>query len=328
VAVFSVMYAIGSAAGPLLGGALVAVWGWPAVFWFRAPIALAALLCLEGLPAIARSAVREPLDIAGAVLLALAISTVLLMVNQLQYLDHRALLPVALAATGIASLVGFVHWESRVAQPIVNPGWFKIGGFTAVNSASVLVYLTSFSVLLFGPYYLQRFEALPVATAGGVLGASFLGSIIASPLAGSLIERIPAARVAAFGAALAGAALVLIACNNPGASWQIVAIIAVLIIQGFGVGLFQVAYMDVVMRTLPRYQRGVAGSIAMLTRSLGVVTGATLLTLIFHAVETVGLAQAQAPSDSFLGAFRATFCLAGLASAMAGLPVLASQRRG
>src|ERR1700736_226466 len=39
IGVFTVMYAIGSAAGPLLGGVLVQLWGWQAVFWFRAPIA-------------------------------------------------------------------------------------------------------------------------------------------------------------------------------------------------------------------------------------------------------------------------------------------------
>src|SRR5207248_2626093 len=37
--VFTLMFALGSAVGPLIGGALVARWGWPGVFWFRAPIA-------------------------------------------------------------------------------------------------------------------------------------------------------------------------------------------------------------------------------------------------------------------------------------------------
>lgn len=322
VGVFTVMYAIGSAAGPLLGGVLVQLWGWPAVFWFRAPIALTALVLLEGLPAPPRPAVREPVDLVGAFLLALAISTLLLMFNQLRDLEHHAFRPVGLAAVAATSLIGFIRWEDRVAQPIVNLGFFRTAGFTAVNLASVLVYLTSFTVLLFGPYYLARFTDLPTATAGAVLGLSFVGSIVASPLAARLIERRPAASVAALGALLGGLGLVVIGICKPGSSWRAIAVIGALVLQGFGVGLFQVAYMDIVMRALPRHHRGVAGSIAMLSRSLGVVGGATLLTLVFNAIQSLRLATGQASAESFLTSFSLTFCLAGVTSALAGLLVL------
>lgn len=320
VSVFTLMYAIGSAAGPLLGGVLVQIWGWPAVFWFRAPIAFTALVFLEGLPAVSRPGVRESVDIVGAVLLALGIGTLLLTLNQLQHLDRRELAAIGLLGTAAASLFGFVRWEQRVAQPIVNLDFFQTGGFAAVNLASVLVYLTSFSVLLFCPYYLVRFAGLSVPMAGAVLAASFVGSIIASPLAGSMIERVSAGRVATLGAFLGGAGLVLIGGWQPGATWQTMMIVGALTLQGFGVGLFQVAYMEIVMRGLPRGHRGVAGSIAMLSRSLGVVTGATLLTLVFHAIEDFS------PTDPFLSGFRATFWLAGVLSGLAGLLVILAKK--
>jgi len=328
VGMFTLMYAIGSAAGPVLGGLLVQLWGWPAVFWFRAPLALIAFLFLEGLPAISRTAAREPVDIVGGVLLALGISTFLLMLNRLQHLEGQELLGLALLGIAAASLVGFVRWENRVARPIVDPKLFQTGGFAALNFASVLIYLTSFSVLLFGPYYLVRFTGLSVAMAGGVLGASFVGSLVASPLAGRAIERIRPGRVAAFGASLCAAGLVLIGGWEPGAAGQTIAILGTLVLQGFGVGLFQVGYMDIVMRTLPRHHRGVAGSIAMLSRSVGVVTGATLLTLVFHTIEATRLAGGDLPTASFLTGYKATFWLAGMVAGLAGLLVLLATRRG
>jgi MFS family permease len=179
---------------------------------------------------------------------------------------------------------------------------------------------------LFGPYYLVRFAGLSAAMAGGVLGTSFVGSIAASPLAGWLIERRPAGRVAALGALLSGMGLAMIGECDRGASWQAVAIIGALILQGFGVGLFQVAYMEIVMRTLPRQHRGVAGSIAMLSRSLGVVGGATLLTLAFSAIESFAVAAGQAPTEGFLTSFSLIFNLAGITSVLAGLLVLAAPR--
>src|SRR4051794_13436963 len=48
--VFTLMFALGSAMGPVIGGLLVARWGWPAGFWFWGPIALTSLLLLRGLP--------------------------------------------------------------------------------------------------------------------------------------------------------------------------------------------------------------------------------------------------------------------------------------
>jgi MFS family permease len=314
---FTMIYALGSAGGPLLGGTLVDFWGWPAVFWFRAPIAVTALVFIEGLPAASRLGAREPVDIVGAGLLALAISTLLLALNQLQQLERHVFPVMAFSGIALASFLGFVRWERRVAQPIVNLDFFRIGGFAAINGASVLIYLTSFSVLLFAPYYLVRFTALSLPLAGAVLAASFGGSIAASPLAGRIIERFPAARVAALGAVLSGVGLFLI--GNWGVGALPVVIVTPLVLQGFGVGLFQVAYMDLVMATLPPRHRGVAGSLAMLTRTLGVVTGATLLTLVFHGLEAASVASGGTAADGFLLAFRATFRLVGIVSAITGV---------
>jgi MFS family permease len=158
-----------------------------------------------------------------------------------------------------------------------------------------------------------------------VLAASFAGSIAASPAAGSLIERLPAGWIAAFGAALSGVGLYLIGDWEAGASW--VAMVVPLTLQGFGVGLFQVAYMSVVMATLPPQHRGVAGSLTMLTRTLGVVTGAALLTLIFHALEAAALASGVAPGNGFISAFGGTFRLAGGTAGLAALVMALSLAR-
>jgi EmrB/QacA subfamily drug resistance transporter len=319
VAAFTMMFAVASAAGPLLGGVLVRDWGWPAVFWFRAPIALSALVFVGRLPERPRPWMREPLDIVGAVLLALGISTLLLLLNEVQRLGRHDYLSVPLGAIAVASLFGFIRRERRFAQPIINLEFFRIRGFVPINLASVLIYLTSFSVLLLTPYYLVRFTGLSLPTAGIMLAASFAGTIAASPLAGRMVEHVPAHYVALLGAVLGGVGLILVGGWDPGAPRQILTMASTLVLQGFGAGVFQVAYTDMVMATISRHQHGIAGSLAMLTRTLGIVSGATLLILLFHAVEASALADGHDAAESFLSAYRATFRLAGIVSAMTGV---------
>jgi hypothetical protein len=149
----------------------------------------------------------------------------------------------------------------------------------------------------------------------------------ASPLAGRLLERMPANRIALAGAALSGVGLIAIGSWNIDPVSRTPALLAALIAQGFGVGLFQVAYMDVVIGTIPQRDRGVSGSIAMLTRTLGIVGGATLLTLLFNSVDHRALSGGASVSDAFMAAFRLTFYLAGTASILTGAAALVVSSR-
>ena len=84
-------------------------------------------------------------------------------------------------------------------------------------------------------------------------------------------------------------------------------LVLALLLHGAGLGLLQLSYTDSVTATLPRRDRGVAGSLAMMTRTLGVVTAASLLTLLFS-----GLQGSAASAEAFLAAFRGTFALAAV----------------
>jgi MFS family permease len=97
-----------------------------------------------------------------------------------------------------------------------------------------------------------------------------------------------------------------------------------LAVQGLGIGLFTLAYTDVVTATMRREDRGVAGSLTQVTRTLGVVGAASLLTLGFGVVEASRLADGAAAQDAFLAAFRAVF----LAAAVLPLAVLPLVLRG
>ena len=91
-----------------------------------------------------------------------------------------------------------------------------------------------------------------------------------------------------------------------------------LAVQGCGLACFQVAYMELVMEATPPAHRGVAGSLGMLTRTIGTVTGASLLTLGFQTIQSLALTGGEAAPDAILSAYHAIFRVAGIVAALTG----------
>jgi MFS family permease len=304
--IYAVMFALGTALGPIVGGALIELWGWPAVFWFRAPIAAAVLLLLPDLPLPARAAGgRASFDLIGAALLAAALTGLLLALNRLPALSGGDMTALLLAGGAAAAAAIFIRHEGRAREPIIDLAIFRSVSFSLVNLGSILVNLASFAVLLLVPYYLTRIAQLSDVAAGLVLAASPVGVVAGSPIGALLLRHTGAHRVTIAGATLC--ALGLAAVATAGVPANLYCLVASLAVQGIGLGLFQVAYMDLVTGAMAVSARGVAGSLALLTRTFGLVSGATVLTVVYGAVEA---AQRSAGADAFLAGFQLTFWFA------------------
>jgi EmrB/QacA subfamily drug resistance transporter len=308
---YATMFAVGATLGPFLGGALVQAWDWPAVFWFRAPVAAVALALLYDLPPRSRPAALERFDLPGAFLLVLTLVAMLLALSRVR--EPAVALPLALLA--LAAFAGFVRQEMRVEKPILDLGVFALPGFAALNLANALTNLGGFAVWLLVPFYLARATDLSVLASGAVLAVASLGAIVASPIAGRLIGRIAPELLALAGAAMVGAGLALVAASGREAG--LVLLVPALFVQGLGLGLFQVAYTDIVTGSMPLRSRGVAGSLSLATRTIGNVGAAGLVMALFQALE---------PEQDFFAAFRLTFAFAALLPfAMAALLALRSR---
>jgi EmrB/QacA subfamily drug resistance transporter len=310
VGMFTLIYALGSMLGPSLGGWLVEQFDWRAVFWFRAPIALFSLALLVTLPTPPKRAGKPSYDIAGSIALILAMSSFMMALNQLQRLDQQGVLPVlGFAIVFALSVAAFIRAEAKAKEPILKLTIFRDIDFTVINLTSCLVYLATFAVMLVIPFLLPRLPGLSVSTAGLVLAVGFVGASIAAPLGGRLIGPLRANWVCFAGAAMTG--IGILAIGQVGGADDLPWMIGALFLQGIGTGLFQVSYMYIVTGTLPAADRGVSGSLAMLTRTIGVVTSVTTLTLAFAWLQNSATASGLDEAESFQRAFQDTFTLAG-----------------
>lgn len=311
---YTMMMALGWMLGPLLGGTLTTNWDWPAVFWFRIPIAIATLLLLRGLPAAPPRLTRDRFDIPSGIALALGLVTMLMAINRVR--EFSALWLGLLSALAFA---GFAFRQSRAERPIIALEVLRLPGFALLNLVSVLANLAAFSVWLLVPYYLARMPFYTLTEGGAILAAGAAGAALAAPIGGRLTERLfSAERLAIAGAIAIGAGLLLLGSWT--AQTPTALRVAGLVVQGVGLGLFQLAYSDIVTAALPMTERGVAGSLALLTRTLGTVTAASVFFLVFEILQT---------KHGFFDAFQQSFQLAAvLAFVAAGLLALMPRKIG
>jgi EmrB/QacA subfamily drug resistance transporter len=322
--IYTMLSAIASTLGPLVGGPLVALWGWSAVYYFRVPIAVLAALLTVLL-------VRQPIvvlpsqrfDGPGAVTLTAAIAGLLLLLNRGNHLGWLSL-PMLLLCGGACGCLGFfVYHEARCAEPMLDLRLFRHTTFAIANLAAVLVHIAGFTIMLLVPYYLLTYFHAFAAAGGLLLAMSPLGIMLASPLGGRLLYRVSAHRLSLSGLILATGGLLGISQWQPHTAILLVA--GLLLLQGFGQGLFQVANMDFVMGGIPRQQQGIAGSLTMLTRTIGVVAGATLGAGVFGLLQprytvrlqAAGVSGSDLSSQAFILAFQGAFWCATVVAAVA-----------
>ncbi len=286
---YTMMFGIGAAIGPPLAGLLVARWGWAAVYAFRIPLALLSFLLALFLPANRPTGTVPRFDLAGGALMVSATACLLLGLDQIQTAS-RWVAPLL----GLAGLAGwaFIRVERRSAAPLVSPRHFADPRLGRALVEAIGVNIAGFSILLLAPFLLARTADLAPLATGLVLAASPLGMVIAAPLAERIAARIGVGALTRFGLGITAAGLGLLAF----AATRLPLLALGMLIQGFGQGLFQVANFDQVTGSLPPQDRGVAGSLALLTRTFGLMLGATLLMLLMQT-----LAGGTAPAQIIAG---------------------------
>ena len=320
---YATLTALAGVIAPLVGGTSIAALGWSGVFWFRAPLALLALVLLPLLPhtepPVSRAPRRTP-NLAGSLLLATSL-VFLLLSPALFGTGASGWFALPTAAIGLAALYAFARHELRAPDPIVSPTLVRDPDFALPNLAGIAAHFVAFAVPLLVPYYLTRIGGYTPFEGGAVLALSPVGIMIGSVLAAKTVLALGVRRTALLGGTLLAVGSGTIALWSS-APW-LPLIFASLFLHGAGLGLFQVAYADIVVAALPRAERGVAGSLTMVTRTVGVMAAATALTALLDVIESRRTASGVSEAVAFADAFSTVFlCTAALLVAFFGLSAL------
>jgi EmrB/QacA subfamily drug resistance transporter len=148
--------ALGLAMGPAVGGFLVAIGGWPLIFWVNVPAGvLGFVLGWFLLPRSQHLAERQPMDRLGLALF-LPASVLTLLGLSMAGRSPLQLVPVVVALVlGIGLYVVFVLWQLRAPAPLVDPHLFQRAAFSVGIVSGLVSYLVLFGVLFVVPFYVE-----------------------------------------------------------------------------------------------------------------------------------------------------------------------------
>ncbi|MFI6814756.1 MFS transporter [Nonomuraea sp. NPDC050328] len=268
---------ISTAAGPLIGGALVTAFGpdlgWRWVFLVNLPIGLVLLpLARRWLPAPVIGP-QQSMDPVGVLLLGTGVAGLLLpFIQQHQWPGPAKwlLIPAALVV-----LVLFVLWErSYRREPLVDLSLFAKRSYS-LGSAVALLYFAGFTGIFFiYTLYLQSGHGYSALEAGLAITPFALGSAGASVVGGRLVTRL--GRPLVVGGLLlvvAGMGLTILATTLvPGASVGLATAVP-LLLAGIGSGLVISPNQALTLSEVPPLQGGAAGGVLQTGQRLGSAIG-------------------------------------------------------
>lgn len=156
---------------------------------------------------------------------------------------------------------------------------------------NLLVAAVMMTTLVVGPFYLGFRLELQINQIGFVMAIGPLLSIISGVPSGRLVDVWGSRRVLSLGLILlaAGAFLLAFLPNTIGLAGYISSII--LLTPGYQ--LFQAANNTAALADVPREQRGTASGVLTMSRNIGLITGASIMGVVFSAgVGTKNLADA------------------------------------
>ena len=271
---------LGIILGPTLGGLLIGVVGWRAIFFVNLPVgALGLWLANKHVPGW-RPVNNQRFDTIGAVLMALTLVALSLGLTFGPTTGWDRPEIWALLGGSVLVLGLFVTVQLRLPQPMIDPKLFTNVLFSISLLTGLLVFVAA-SARVVLPYYLELVKDRSPQQVGLFLTIIPIALGVSAPVSGTLSDRYGSRGIALIGLAVTGVACLFISTLS--ADTSTVGYIVRLLPFGLGLGLFQSPNNSAIMGAAPRERLGVASGLLALSRNLGQVIGIPLLGAVFSS---------------------------------------------
>ena len=319
---------LGFCFGPILGGYINDHFGWHNIFFVNIPIGiLTVMAAIKILPSKQPVPESKRVDIPGALLVFISLSTLIYALNSIAKLGLKNSVVISCLAISLAALALFIIWERKTPVPILDLSLFRNRDFTFATLSAFCAFFVYFGLIFLLPFYLTMVRNLDIMRAGFLLMVPALMVVISAPIAGKVSDKIGSRIIASAGIGLTALAFLIfsfIKLKTP-----VIYFMPSLILAGVAIGCFIPANNKLVMIHAPQGRQGMASAVYKILNSIGGVFGIAILPLVMMstlyktmALEHVDLTAVRHSPEILITAFNAAFrfgmfvCLAGLAAAI------------
>jgi EmrB/QacA subfamily drug resistance transporter len=276
IAIWAGFAGVGVAMGGVVSGALLEQFWWGSIFLINVVVVIVALTAGFFLIPRSREKIHAPLDPLGALLSIAGLAS--LVYGIIEAPDHgwTSTQTLVTFAVAIVILGGFVAWELKAKEPMLDLGYFRNPRFTAATTAISLVFFAMFGSYFLFTQYLQFVHGYNPLSAGIRILPWALAYLISATQSAKLVERFGQRLVVASGLTIAGFGIALLAVTSSvTASYWWFALSVV--VQALGMGITTAPSTGAIMRSLPLHKAGVGSAVNDTTRELGGALGVAVM---------------------------------------------------
>ncbi len=302
------MFAIilGPALGPIIGGAILAGWSWPWIFFAKVPLAVAALLF--GLLFLHEHREEEAggFDLAGFLLAGVGFASVMYALSQGPQHGWTPM-NLGILGAGLGALVAFVLVELRQQEPMIDLRLLENRLFRTTMMVSFFGSAAFLGVLFMVPIFLQEVVQLSPLQTGISIAPEAIGVIVATQLVARIYPHVGPRRLMMCGLTIAAIAILLMSSMHPETNvWLIRGFMFTL---GTGMAFIFLPNQVASLATISRRDTGRATTLTNVQRQLGSALGVALLSTVLSSIGAV-VATTSGAAEPNLAAYRAAFFVA------------------
>jgi EmrB/QacA subfamily drug resistance transporter len=292
IAIWASVTGAAGAIGPIASGWLLGHYWYGSVFFVNVPILLVALIAGKFLVPKSHDPEQGKLDPIGAVLSIAGICALvygLIQAPEIGWRSGETLVAFAIAAI---VLVGFVLWELRVDEPMLDMRFFRNPAFSTGTGGMVLIFLSMYGVMFLITQYFQLILGYsPLSAALRFLPIAPIMIIIA-PMTPKLSARFGANKVVATGMLLAALGLLMFRPLTPHTPYLYVLAAIIPLIAGIAMSMAPMTAS--IMSAVPERRAGAGSAMNDATRELGAALGIALMGSLAASRYTATLAPVTA----------------------------------